>query len=77
MNEKFKEILNEVNPEILESEGVNLMEEKIIDGLMVMRIVTMAENVFNIDFEPDDILPENFTSPDIIWKTIQKYGLNE
>ncbi|MBO6294023.1 MAG: acyl carrier protein [Selenomonas sp.] len=77
MNEKFKEILNEVNPEILESEGVNLMEEKIIDSLMVMRIVTMAENVFNIDFEPDDILPENFTSPDIIWKTIQKYGLNE
>lgn len=77
MNEKFKEILNQVNPEILDSEGLDLMEEGIIDSLMVMQIVAGAEEAFGIDFDPDDILPENFVSVESIWKTIQKYGVEE
>ena len=40
-------------------------------------VQTLAPSDTHIDFEPDDILPENFTSPDIIWKTIQTYGVNE
>lgn len=44
MNEKFKEILNQVNPEILDSEGLDLVEEGIIDSLQVMQIVAGVED---------------------------------
>ena len=77
MNAKFEEILNEVNPDILDSEGLDLMDEGIIDSLMIMQIVSMAESAFEIDFDPDDIMPENFSSPEAIWKTIQKYGVKD
>ena len=77
MNVKVIEILNKVNPEILDSEGLDLMEEEIIDSLMVMQIVTMSESAFGIDFEPEDIIPENFASPEAIWSTIQKYGVED
>ncbi len=77
MNAKFEEILNQVSPDILDSEGLDLMEEGIIDSFMVMQIVSMTESVFQIDFDPEDVLPENFSSPEAIWKTIQKYGVDE
>lgn len=72
MNEKFKEILNQVNPEILDSEGLDLMEEGIIDSLQVMQIVAGVEDAFGFDFDPEDILPENFSSVEAIWNLVQK-----
>ena len=77
MNAKFEEILNQINPEILDSEGLDLIEEGIIDSMSIMQIVTMVESAFEIDFDPDDIMPENFSSPEAIWKTIQKYGVKD
>lgn len=77
MNAKFEEILNEANPEILDSEGLDLVEEGIVDSMMIMQIVAMVESVFGIDFDPEDILPENFSSPEAIWNTVQKYGVKD
>ena len=77
MNAKFEEILNQINPEILDSEGLDLVEEGIIDSMSIMQIVAMVESAFEIDFDPDDIIPENFSSPEAIWKTIQKYGVKD
>ncbi|SEH27906.1 acyl carrier protein [Selenomonas sp. KH1T6] len=77
MNENFKKILDQVNPEILEVEDVDLMEEGIIDSFIVMQIVAMVEKEFKIDFDPEDIVEENFSSPYKMWETIQKYGSKE
>ena len=63
----FNDILNRVNPEILENTDMDLVEEGIIDSLQIM----------TFDFDPDDIMPENFSSPEAIWKTIQKYGVKD
>ena len=73
MNEKFKEILNSVKPEILEGTDCNLVEDGIIDNLDIMTIISKCEDAFEIDFEPDDVLPENFASPEAIWKLVEKY----
>ena len=73
MDSKFVGILNRINPEILENAGVNLLEEGIIDSLSIMEIVSAIESEFEIDFDPDDISPENFENADCIWKTVQKY----
>lgn len=77
MNEKLEKILNEVNPEIMDSEGLDLIDDEIIDSLMIMRIVSMVEERFDIEFDVDDITPENFASPKTIWELIKKYKFEE
>lgn len=73
----FNDILNRVNPEILENTDMDLVEEGIIDSLQIMTLVAELEENFRFDFDPDDIMPENFSSPEAIWKTIQKYGVKD
>jgi len=73
MNEKFKEILNSVKPEILEEKDCDLVEDGIIDSLDIMTIISKCEEAFEIDFDPDDVMPENFASPETIWNLIEKY----
>ena len=73
MDSRFIDILNKINPEILENLDANLFEEGIIDSLSIMEIVAAVESEFEIDFDPDDISPENFANADCIWKTVQKY----
>lgn len=74
MDEKFKEILNEVNPEILESGDVDLVEEGILDSLLIMMLVSKVEAAYSFCFDPDEIDPENFASAESIWKMVEKKG---
>lgn len=73
MNKIFKEILISVKPEIFEKPECDLLEDGIIDSFDIMAIISECEASFEIDFEPDDILPENFANPEAIWKLIEKY----
>lgn len=73
MDKKFEDILNQINPEILESEGVDLVEEEILDSLLIMNLVAALESAYSFDFDPDDIMPENFASAEAIWKMVEKY----
>lgn len=73
MNEKFKEILNKINPEIFDDPDCDLVEGGVIDSYDIMTIISECESAFEIEFDPDDVVPENFASPDTIWKLIEKY----
>lgn len=73
MNEKFKEILTEINPEIFDNPNAHLVEDGIIESFDIMTIIGECEEAFDIDFDPADILPENFSSPEKIWSLIEKY----
>ena len=73
MDVKFKEILNAVNPEILENEDMNLFDEGIMDSLMVMMLVTNLESAYSIYIDPDDIVEENFETVDEIWNLVKKH----
>lgn len=73
MNEKFKEILTKIKPEIFDDPDLDLVEEGIIDSLDIMTIISECEEVFEVDFDPDDVMPENFASAKAIWELVQKY----
>lgn len=70
MKEEFMKVLESVNPAITRSGAGSL--SNIIDSLDVMNIVSSLEETFNMEFEPDDIVPENFESIDAIWKLFQE-----
>lgn len=73
MNEKFKEILTEVKSEIFDDPNADLIEDGIIDSLDIMTIISKCEEAYEIDFDPYDILPENFSNVEAIWNLIEKY----
>ena len=73
MDKKLEEILNSVNPEILETPGINLVEEGIIDSLAIMQIVSALEVEYGIVFDPVDIMPDTFASAAAIEQALQWY----
>ena len=73
MNEKLKEILTKVKPEIFDDPDCDLVEDGINDSLDIMTIISECEAAFEIDFDPDDVMPENFASPEAMWALIEKY----
>ena len=73
MDKKFLDALNSVNPDIIAIKGVNLIEDGILDSLAIMQCVAALEEAYAIDFDPEDILPENFATPETLFSLLQKY----
>ena len=72
MDEKFKEILNQVNPEILNKLDVDLVEEGVLDSFSIMRVVTKLESVYDCYITPENIIQKNFESAEAIWKMLER-----
>ena len=70
MKEEFLKVLESVNPKITQ-DGISSLTG-VIDSLDVMNIVSSLEDAFDVEFEPEDIVPENFESVDAIWKLFQE-----
>ena len=71
MREKTIQLLKTINPEV--RDGVNLIEEGIIDSFSVVNIVAEIESEFQIEIDPEDIISENFESVDNIVSLVKKY----
>ena len=76
MDAKFEEVLNTVNPEILENKEADLFDEEILDSLQIMMLVTNLESAYSIYIDPDDIVEENFSTVEDIWNLVKKYKNN-
>jgi len=74
MNNQFTELLNKINPEILSNPDVDLVEGGILDSLSIMNMIVEIENAFQMEFDFEDILPENFKSAQTIWDVVIKRG---
>ncbi|MCL1799231.1 MAG: acyl carrier protein [Eggerthellaceae bacterium] len=73
MEQQFIDLLNKVNEEIFDNPDADLVEDGVIDSLDIMNLVAGLEQVFGVDFDPDDIIPENFASPEALWGLVQRY----
>ena len=74
-----KEILYELINGISSSKKVqlrddtNLLDTQILDSLGIAQLVAGLEANFNIEFDAEDIVPENFMTIVQIQKLIKKY----
>ena len=44
-------------------------------NLAIMQVIGELENAFGFDFEPEDIVQENFCNVEAIQKILGKYGV--
>lgn len=76
MKEKIVAILNELRPEFdFAEEGVNFIEEGMLDSFDVVNLVDELDSTFGISIDGVDILPENFASIEAIINLLQKNGV--
>lgn len=61
LQEKIIKMLQQINEDIMLYDGMDMIEDGIIDSLEIMEIASEAEKEFDIEFDANDILPENFT----------------
>ena len=73
MREKILALLQELNPDIVDDDSVNLVENEIIDSFDIANIVARMEEEFEIEIDGEDILPENFFNLNTMEELIHKY----
>ncbi len=76
MKEKIIAILNELRPEFdFAEEGVNFIEEGMLDSFDVVNLVDELDSTFGISIDGVDIIPENFASIEAITNLLIKNGV--
>lgn len=77
MKEKIINILTDLRPEFdFTQEGVDFIEEGMLDSFDVVSLVDALDTEFNIVIDGMDIVPENFSSLDSIQELLKKNGVN-
>lgn len=71
---KVKEILESVKPEVDFSQSEDFVEDGLLDSLELISLIEELESVFDIEIDPMEILPENFSSIQKIEETVIKCG---
>ena len=72
MEERVKNILNDINEEIARYEANDLLGEKVIDSFEVMEIIAALEEEFHIEIDPDYVITENFANMQSIIAMMKK-----
>lgn len=67
-------ILYEIRPEVDFANSSDLVENRLLDSLDIVVLVSDIEEVFAISIDVNDIVPENFYSLESITKLIERRG---
>ncbi|MDR1088239.1 MAG: phosphopantetheine-binding protein [Coriobacteriales bacterium] len=65
-------ILEDVQPGLSEAED-DLVASGLLDSLAIVNVVAELEDVFGIELEPEDIVPENFHTVDDMVRLVSHY----
>lgn len=71
MEQKIFEILAEVNDEILDYDGDNLIESGLLDSFQIVDLVGMFEEEFDIEIDAKLVVVENFRTKEAIIKMLE------
>ena len=75
MKDQIIKILTGLRPEFdFTEEGVNFIEEGMLDSFDLVTLVSELDSTFGISIDGVDILPENFSSVDAIAALLVKNG---
>lgn len=75
MKEKIIKILSELRPEFdFTQEGVNFIEEGMLDSFDLVSLVDELDQEFGISIDGMDIISDNFSSIDAIANVLIKNG---
>lgn len=66
MRERVLKVLCETNPEIGKNQDKDLLASGIIDSFEIVNLVVELEESFDVEIDPELVVPENFQTVDAI-----------
>ncbi|MGO5114810.1 acyl carrier protein [Candidatus Avoscillospira sp. LCP25S3_F1] len=72
MKEKIIQIMSEICPGVDFAAETALIDDGLVDSLDIVNIVTELMDVFDVEINVEDLLPENFNSVDAIAALIEQ-----
>jgi len=73
MEEKVINVLKQVNEEIVNYQGKNMMLDGVIDSFEMIEIVASLEEEFDIEIDAKDVIMSNFLTKETIIELIKRY----
>ena len=73
MREKLMKVLRDINKDIPDDSSVDLLKTRLLDSFDMVNLVSAIEENFEIELNPEDILPENFRTIGDIEKLVSRY----
>ncbi len=70
--EELMEILTSLHPDVDFDKEEHLIDDKILDSMDIVRLVTELTDKFDIKIKAKDIIPENFNSAKAIGALIDR-----
>ena len=74
--EALMNILMEIDESIDCKKENSLIDDRLLDSFGVITLISELEEVFAIEIEAVEIVPENLNSVDAIWKMVQRLKEN-
>ena len=71
---KIESILKNIKPEVDFNKSEDFVEDGLLDSLELIELIEGIEEEYQIEIDPMDILPENFSSISQIEAVIVKAG---
>lgn len=73
MREKIIKILEEIRADVdFNNQNQKLIDDEILDSFDIISIVGELNEAFDVEISVDELLPENFNSPDAMAELITK-----
>lgn len=70
--EKLLNLLEKLKPGVDFKNSKNMLEEGLIDSFDMINIIANINEEFAIDFSVAEIVPENFTTVETLYQTIER-----
>ena len=72
MKEKILAIFAEALPQIDVNSSAALVDDGYLDSLSLITLISELSMEFGVNFDMDDLMPENFNSVDAIEETVRR-----
>lgn len=71
MEEKVLDVLADVKEDIVKYDGVNMLEDEILESMEIMDIVVKLEEAFGIEIGPQYIMPQYFMTKESVIQLVR------
>ena len=71
MEEKIIKMLQEINEDIIDYQGENMLADDLIDSFGIIQIIANLEDAFDIEIDAADVTIENFGNKNKIFSFIK------
>jgi acyl carrier protein len=68
--EELLEILNDMHPDVDFETATNLVDDRILDSLDIVSLISEIDDQFDVVIPPEEIVPENFNSAEALYELI-------